>query len=188
MIVGLFGPHGIGKTTAAFRYLELYPRVTVVTGRRWEITKQPIPNGWDHPQKPEKIDVRGWRGGLAYQDRLVKLHEKKVGTTIIETTRPDVAKLFNSRARLIFVICTPEHMQVLLLDSAEKRGVPYDCEYWTEETLLYESRDRYLNFAKKYLHQSHYKVFEIVSWKDWDDIDKHFAKIRHKGKCSYFKD
>lgn len=171
-IIGLVGPHAIGKTTACYRWLQRYPG---------KLLAAIADNQWEASSSSEKVRVRGWKGDVEAKRKLVEYHIQRVGVTIIDSVRTTNLNYFREVDPVIIVTCDWRVMDRVLRGRCEKNNKEFNEKYWTQQKLGYESSSRYLNFAAKKLQPNQVKCFEIVDQaKDWLAVDVYFGKLFRK--------
>ena len=172
MLIGLVGPHAIGKTTAMQRWVAKYPKLvgvccdtgTVIQGDAKEQTK-----GW---YKPDAVGV------------LVEHYRKLNNVVVLEGCAQRwhcVAKQFEPTEPIIHVFCDWQIAKKLMVDRCNKIGKKFNYDYWTEKWLRYEASKRFTNFATKNLSASqvvNLMVNDVTT--DWPIVDKHFWRLYKK--------
>jgi hypothetical protein len=158
-LVAVFGPHAIGKTTALERFAKEQaqdlPHVTVV------LMDNNLELWWDGPvMKQYRYSGRThWKGSRA--DKLNELWpciEATEELVIVETARishvhetiADGYKYYGGGVQAVITTCTPDTMREFLVARCESKGKMFNEKYWDHKRLVYESRGRYMNAAKKH--------------------------------------
>lgn len=169
-IIGLFGPHAIGKTTAANRWIARYHGLTAALA---DLQREATWQG--------RMLVRGWQGTAEQKFNLVRHHQQRGGVTIVESVWSTPARAFNPESPVIFVVCGWTTMLRLLQYRCESKGKQFRKDYWNQQRLDYESHRRYINFAARYLCPNQWKCFDINNQvEDWPTVDEYFGQLYRK--------
>lgn len=173
-IVALFGPHAIGKTTAARRWAVKYrPKLTTISAD----------NQLEYDGCSE-IRVRGWQGSLADKHQLLKQLRDRSKVFLIESCSSYGTQILRGLLKTDYVIhvhCSPKVMLDNLRNRALKRGKQFNAPYWDQRRLKYESYDRLHNCAKTYGLLSQVVEFKVDNYEeDWPVVDEYFGSLFRK--------
>lgn len=166
-VVGMIGPHAVGKTTAARRWLKRFPLLTVAfCDDQWEETSA------------GRVRVREWKGTKEEkiaQALRVKADASRV--TLIESARgfSTWLSVFAPTDPVIVITCS-EPLGRRWLE--ERRGGRPLGPYWTERRLEYECRGRLMNYVTKKLDPKQVRHFEFAD-RDagWEEVDRYFTSL-----------
>lgn len=151
MLVCLFGPHAIGKSTALKRWKDRYSalRTYPIDDMRKE-----------YPDEAAKST-------LARQ-----CVEDRSAVCVI-----DSARTFDcgSEATILVVSCRPDVLRANMIERCEKRGKRFKEQSWSDRVLDYESLRRYSNFLDRTGYQG--TVLTINDRSDWHAADEYFYGI-----------
>lgn len=166
-VIGLAGPHAIGKTTAVTRWIHRYPLlVAAIADNQWEATRD------------GRTRVREWKGTVEQKQALVQQHQQRAGVTVIESVRTTALNYFRPQDPVILVTCDWQTMKRVLEHRCEANKKRFNAEYWGQWKLNYESHERYLNFARKKLQPGQWRQFEIKDQEaDWPEVDEYFGQL-----------
>lgn len=173
-LIAIAGPHAIGKTTAVYRWMTLYPKLfAIIADDQWEAETV---NG-----KIERVRVREWKGTTEEKGQLVNALRKRNKVSIIDSVRTTCINYFKPGDHVIFVTCSGETMERVLQARCKRNNKKYNATYWDMRKLTYESRVRYVNAAAKFLtpDQAHWFTIEDQA-RDWPAVDEYFGKLYRK--------
>lgn len=166
-IIGLVGPHAIGKTTAVYRWISKYSGLLgAIADDQWEATQE------------GKIRVREWKGTVEDKRKLVEKHRARNGVTVIDSVRTTNIGYFKPNEPVIIVTCSWQVMNRVLRARCERNNKKFNEKYWDERLLEYESNRRFINFAQKNLAPTQFKHFVINDQaRDWPAVDEYFGRV-----------
>lgn len=171
-VIGLAGPHAIGKTTACYRWLDRYRGMLLAA-----IADSQCEAG----SREDRQRVREWKGTVEQKTELVRKHSRSPGVTVIDSVRTTALNYFDSESPVIIVTCRWEVMDRLLRGRCERNGKKFNEKYWTKDKLDYESHRRYLNYAAKRLTPGQWHHFWIEDQaRDWPAVDECFGRLFRK--------
>ncbi len=158
-VIGMIGPHAVGKTTALKRWAERYNGLITVS-----------------------LDVER----SAYPDNeakqaLVKQCQTDNRVWVLESARGFAAWVgaFKATDPVIVLTCPEPVGRQWISDRRVAKGKPAELgPYWTERRLDYECNGHLLNYVKKKLHPDQVKHFVIEDRaRDWPAADDYFGLL-----------
>lgn len=195
--LGVFGPHAIGKTTALLQlHGELQHTglpVAIVLADNNRVLS------WIHGEHHE-VRHKGrtmWKGKAVEKAWLVD--ECVADDTliwIVETVRMDTyraiaeaSQRYGGGAEAFLVVTSPIAFKRLMQDRCKNVGKTYNTEYWTKVKLVYESRGRYLNQARKSFKPNNipYNVYTVgYERQEWGIILEHLHKMADRPLVAWY--
>jgi GTPase SAR1 family protein len=185
-VIGMIGPHAVGKTTAARRWLKRYAgKLTLaVADDQWEETSE------------GRIRVRDWKGAKEDKATRAQFHRQRHAVTLIESARGFSTWLntFGPDDPVIVLTCPEPVGRAFIEDRRRANGNPKPLsDYWTTKRLDYECNGHLLGWVRKLsLEQAHHFVIENRD-RDWAQVDECFYRLfrkvyngvvrRRAGKC-----
>lgn len=151
MLVCLFGPHAIGKSTALARWSKRYPSLRTF------------------PIDDMRREFPDEKAKSALAARCVA--DQSVVYVI------DSARTFDCGflAEILVVTCRPEVLRRNMVARCERRGKKFREESWGERVLVYESKARYANFLERTGYPG--TVLTINDYSDWQTVDEYFYAL-----------
>lgn len=170
-LICLFGPHAVGKTTAAKRYIQKYsPLLTVALAD--------VQLEYDGETETR---VKQWKG--TFEEKRSALESARTRTTImlVESCSSYGTQLLRSLKwddEVIHVFCSPQTLYDNLKRRADKLGKKFNGPYWDRKRLVYESRERLTNCARRCVRPDKYKEFRVDNYEtDWPAVDDYFGSV-----------
>lgn len=173
-VIGMIGPHAVGKTTAVHRWVAKYPGlVGVVADNQWEVTAA------------GRTSVRGWKGNKAEKQALCREAIARPLVSVIDSARGFSCWLSEFRLTdQVIVITSPEPDGRRFIEErrASKSSSPKPlADFWTPKRLEYECTGHLLNYARKHLRPEQWTHFVVSDReRDWAPIDAHFGRLFRK--------
>lgn len=187
MLLGIFGPHAVGKSTFIENYRDYWPGIVTPKGLvvvpadyEREYLYDPNRDCWvKHTDKPR------WKGTredkISHMEAMVEDHGV---IWIVESARyfsgfqPDIVNFFrkyHGGVRFICITCAPQTMKIFIQERCTKQGKEFRADYWDDKRLAYECRDRYVNQAMNHYLPAGIDVtfVDIDSRRsNWGQVDK----------------
>jgi hypothetical protein len=168
-VIGLVGPHAIGKTTACYRWLTRY---------RGKLVCAIADNQWEARSATDRTRVRNWKGTIQEKQQLVEQCQSRQEVIVIDSVRTTNLNYFQPTDPVIIVTCSWQVMNQVLRDRCKRNNKKFNEKYWDQWKLDYESHRRYLNYAAKRLSASQWKHFVIEDQaRDWLAVDDYFGSL-----------
>lgn len=160
MIISVFGPNAIGKTTAARRWAAKYPGLLRCISADLCLVME---NG-------EERREQGWNKTIEEKRALVGKYRQLSQVTIVETAR--TSRWVEPEDFVVALTCPWELHQKHMMARCAAKNKKFRAEYWTQAKLDYECSRRYTNFVAQYVHPSKYKHLAIADQaRDWPKVD-----------------
>lgn len=168
-VIGLIGPHAVGKTVAARRWLTRYSGLTLaIADDQWEETQL------------GKVRVREWKGTKEEKQARAFYHLNRDGVTLIESARgfSTWLSVFRPTDPVIVLTCLEPTGRAWIEDRRKRNGNSKPLSnYWTAKRLDYECNGHLLNYVRK-LHPTQVKHFVITDReRDWPAVDAYFGSL-----------
>lgn len=166
-VIGMVGPHAIGKTTAARRWAARYTKLVVaIADQQWEESAS------------GKERVKAWKGTAEEKEALVADRRARPVVTLVESVWTTACRFFTPEEPIIIVTCDWRVMERVFRERVKRLGKTFKEDYWTPRKMGYESAVRYLNFAQKNWSPQQYRHFNIEDQaRDWPAVDAHFGAL-----------
>jgi len=180
-LLGIYGPHAVGKTTAMDRLIDKVEGrpVTIINAdnnlERW----------WnDNSLEEMRHKGRGWWKGKAEGKRALcaDLIADDMRLWVLESVRFDTHKGiaqayqdYDGGAHVIFLVARWDVFESFMIERNEANGREFNYDYWTQSKLAYEGYARYINQAHKYFdpYGVPYDVIEVSHDRhEWSEIDE----------------
>lgn len=167
-VIGLIGPHAVGKTTAARRWAARYSGLTACLTDIQLVLRNGV-----------ETRVRGWKGTKEEKIELTREAQSYSGVVLVESARGFSTWLsVLLPTDFVIVITCSESLGRQWLE--ERRGGRKLSEYWTATRLEYECSRHLLNSVKR-LKPDQVKHFEFTDRaKDWKEVDSYFSALYRK--------
>jgi len=188
-LLGIYGPHAVGKTTAMSRLLDRLSRtpdlpVSVICA------DNNLERYW-HGSKLREIKHKGrdvWKGKAEGKRALCRdCIADDARLYVVESVRFDTHlgiangyMEYGGGAHVLFLVASWDTFKQFMLDRNERNGTQFNEEYWTRSKLAYEGYARYVNQASKYLKPAGvpYEVIEMDYDRcQWSDIDNRIWEL-----------
>lgn len=187
MIVGIYGPHAVGKTTFLHEYLDA---LGDATRKPLRVVCADNPVEWH--LSDDCMDWYEYRRHAWKEDRPAKLPLMRAGILdsavwIVESARffsgygPELLGFVREGGGLKFIIpiTHPNILRQFIQERCIKNGQTFNAPYWDEARLRYECSDRYINFVNKHMRPAGIEcvVYEIDSTRTaWASIFNQIAE------------
>lgn len=170
-VIGLIGPHAVGKTTAVYRWLEQF------SGK---LTGVIADDQWEARSREDRTRVREWKG--TKEEKATAVQRCLDSSTIYVV---DSARGFSTWVDVLppgtplIVLTCPEPCGRKFIEArrATKAKPNPLSEYWTPRRLDYECNGYLLNYVKKRtdLDVKHFIIEDRE--RDWPVVDAYFQKV-----------
>lgn len=171
-LICLFGPHAIGKTTAARRWVDRYkPRLKAALA-----DAQLVYDG------EAEVRVREWKGTLEEKHRLIGESRADPSSVILiescSSYGHQIARGLGPADRVIHVYCPPALLRENLRRRCEASGKTFNLSYWDDKRCGYEAFQRMDNCLRRVLRPDQYVKFLIKDYAaDWPAVDEYFSQL-----------
>jgi hypothetical protein len=171
-VIGLSGPHAIGKTTAVRRWVNRYPGlVACLADNQRECRRE----DWDAVMAAPP-NVREWKGEAEAKRRLVEKHRAAPTVAVIDSARTTALNYSLSGEHVRRMTCSPESLERFMRARCRRKGKRFRDDCWGRKMLEGESSRRYLSFAAR--TPAGVKVFEVNDQaRDWPAVDEYFGRL-----------
>lgn len=154
MLIGLFGPHAVGKTTYLRNSMDALADVTqpdlriVLADLRQEFILTPDRQSW-----LKKRQVK-WQGNAEEREALMRFCAEDSAVWIVESAwffrgMHTALNSYTQQVKFIIPITQPAILKHFLVTRCEEQSKPFRGDHWDDPRLVYESSLRYTNFAGK---------------------------------------
>jgi hypothetical protein len=172
-LIALFGPHAVGKTTAARRWVDRYkPRLVAALCD--------VQRGYDGAAETR---VKEWKGTFAQKAVLLAAEaRRRPGVFLIETGRGNmILPALAPDDAVVHVYCSPARLRENLRARAARLGKKFNEPYWDDDRCGYEARRRLDNCAARHLRPGQMASFKIDDYaRDWPAVDAYFGSLFRK--------
>lgn len=157
MMIGIYGPHAVGKTTFLHNYLDAFgdaarkPLHVVCADNpiEWELAG----DTWLEQRR------HAWKEDRPAKLPLMRTAILDSGVWVVESARffsgfgPELISFVKEGGALKFIIPVvhPNLMRQFIQERCIKNSQTFNAPYWDEARLRYESHDRYMNFVNKHM-------------------------------------
>jgi hypothetical protein len=172
-VIGMIGPNGVGKTTAARRWLNRYAGKLLVV-----FADDLLEDGYG-----SAVRVKEWKGKKDVKAARALYHKNRAGVTLIESALwfSPWLSVFGPGDDLIVLTC-PGHLGKRWLQErrAGKKNPKPLSHHWTDDRLEYTCRRYLLNTAARVsrVQSVAVKHFELTDRaRDWPKVDEYFGRV-----------
>jgi GTPase SAR1 family protein len=170
MIIGLFGPHAIGKTTMVERWVNKYPGLVGVHADNQTVRRS----------NKEPIREKGWQGSTTKKWEMLTAKRESSVIYVIEgcsSYGTQLVRGFLPEDTMVHVFCSPSRLKELLQARCLRKGRNFNASYWDRKRCEYESYQRMANCIRKHLNPRQYKEVLIERWEDWPKAERLFVSF-----------
>lgn len=157
MLIGIYGPHAVGKTTFLLNYLDAFGDAACgpihIVRADDAIVYQLSDDGMDWLEHKQKA----WKADKASKLPLMEEAMFDHRPWVVESARffggcgPQMVEYLKAGGHIKFIIpvVEPHQLRAFIQHRCDSNGQEFNATYWDEARLRYECHDRYVNFVNK---------------------------------------
>lgn len=186
MLLALYGPHAVGKTTFLDLNKDVFADV-VPEGRELSVVLADLADEYRLDKEEDDWvvihDKPRWKGKRAEkEDHMRAMIEDRKRLWIVESARYfggmqdliiDAHRRCFGGVKFIVFRCAADTARKFMIERCELRGKQYNNKYWTPQKLEYESSGRYVNAVINHYRPARVECFILpVSYdrSEWDMV------------------